>query len=950
MSLPLFLSSEIAACVVAIACRNTKHTERNCAFARRPPDYREDHILRPEIAICGIKEYEVSNVTARLIERGFLIGSCVADSDTHLCYLSIGLSATLITKLAVQYALPIVPHDLYTTSQRTFLACQSMDLIKRASFEYTECFLLHRRCDLADVSASNSETKISSYFGPSIAAYFAWLNFISIALQAPCCVGFILFVYQLVNISADSYFVPAACILMSVWSIVFIKYWRQHMVTSVFAWGSVSSYVAATIKWEKPTSEFKVVKHALTGWLLVAVTCTTLVALGVYTVTLCIFLQEFVMQEIGPILYISRVPLLLYSFLVPALESRLSQLCEYITDTAPIHTSSQRYNRLVWISCTIQLANRFAGLVYLILWAKDFESASVVLSCMFVADELRVHLATGDDSLFFASEDVQSAFTDVYHASVSCVATPATSRRPTSRRHSMPVRIQRSGSHSPLNNAIGGVKSFFKSLVKRKKPTDKKIRRMGGTPKRESFKRSVSSRGQRAALRRKSGWKRRIGDDGDDSDDDDSVFWNTERVNSNDSESVSSVSTSSIVHTTSRRLSVTSRHAEDICTHETSCAGAYSYEAFLYQEGKAPVHNVCGSHISKILVYTTVVCFSGIYPLAPLLAMYQCNKFIEGDLYRLARCRRPVPDESRWVGDLMEPWISVMEVINVIGIFLNCFIAFLASKHGSLYVPLSMSLTCGDVMALVLCAIFMEHLLLGARAVICAFLPDMPLWIKLKLDQRKHGMCIEQGRNRLRLYADHVTTPADEASTAELSNVASDGCEEVVKSKISALYCTCGWAMPPLFFFGMSLMPCVFVQFSMPLFFSTFPISMVLCAYAYHMKRRWEWDAAMGIITDPILVNRVVDHLPGWAHDSGKNQCQWINKLMRQAWKKIGDIVEPQLMTKANDFFSRKKPNFLSSMTMKNASIGSLPPCCLIYTYVYTCNVGADQHGTQLGI
>jgi len=184
----------------------------------------------------------------------------------------------------------------------------------------------------------------------------------------------------------------------------------------------------------------------------------------------------------------------------------------------------------------------------------------------------------------------------------------------------------------------------------------------------------------------------------------------------------------------------------------------------------------------------------------------------------------------------------------------------------------------------------------------------------------------EQARTRRKLYTEHVSKPVQEISFVHSSNDDTDGGEKIAAAKISALYSNCGWAMTPLFFFGMSLVPCIFMHISMPLFYVSFPITTAICAYVYHMKNRRDWDVVMGIVSDPALVHRVVKDLPVWAQDSGKSQCQWINKLMAQAWKKIGDIAEPKLIAKANDIFSRKKPSFLSSMVMKSASVGTRPP------------------------
>mmetsp|Transcript_10114 Transcript_10114/g.15328 ORF Transcript_10114/g.15328 Transcript_10114/m.15328 type:complete len:739 (-) Transcript_10114:2282-4498(-) len=736
MPLPLFLASGIVTCIIMSIYNTSKQPKRDTAFAKRPPDCREDHTLRPEIAICGIMLKDVSNVTTRLVERGFLIGSCVSDEDSDHCFVSVGLSSELIVKLAVQCALPIVTYDKYSTPQRTFLACQAMDLITRAGFEYTECFLLHRRSDLAEVAISSSDAKISSYFGPSIAVYFTWLKFFSFSLNVPCWLGLILFLYQLFFFSADSLFVPAACLLMSGWSIAFIKNWRQHMATTVFSWESVSSHATAAATWEQPASKFQAIKNAIPGSLLVVVVCVTSLVSSVYAVSMCLGLQKYVVRWIGTVLYISKAPLVLYSLLVPAMEPRLTRVCECIADMEPVQTSSQRYDRLVCISCIVQLVNRFAGLLYLTLWIRDFESVGVVLSCMFVADELRDRLPVSDDSLFTASEGIQSAFVEVYHSAVSYIGSPSAPHNHRNRRHSMTITVERPDVYSPRSYALKGAKSILKSIIG--KASDTKQSKKRKLPPTQTAKPTT---GQRPAMFRRAAWRKRRkdGDDlDDDSDDEFSAFWNGDRNGS----SMSSPESRERAPIGYSRMPLNCGD-DDSLSQQSFCTDTNSYESFLYQEGKAPVYDVGASHISKILLYSTVVCFSGVYPLAPLLATLQCSREIGGDLHRLVRCRRPVLDESAWVGNIMEPWMSVMEGINIVGIFVNCFIAFLASRHGHRYVPGGISSMCGEFVSLVLCAVVMEHILLVARGIIGAILPDIPHWVKVKVDQkRQEVVCV----------------------------------------------------------------------------------------------------------------------------------------------------------------------------------------------------------------
>lgn len=179
-------------------------------------------------------------IHSQLTQRGFLLGSCVVcdnDDEAGDFHLSVGLSPTLITKLACSCNLPLVPHNVYDVKQRLFLAQEALKIIDRCGIKYKSHCLLHHRHSLHKVVSNRSINDINSYFGGSIAIFFTWLKFLTVSLTLPSYIGLFVFAYQVYSGIEDDWYTPLYCCSVIVWNVVFVKFWRQHVSVSKFAWG-----------------------------------------------------------------------------------------------------------------------------------------------------------------------------------------------------------------------------------------------------------------------------------------------------------------------------------------------------------------------------------------------------------------------------------------------------------------------------------------------------------------------------------------------------------------------------------------------------------------------------------------------------------------------------------------------------------------------------------------
>ena len=238
----------------------------------------------------------------QLIQRGFLLGSCVVcDNEEEVgdFHQSVGLSPTLITKLACTCNLPLIAHDLYDAKQRLFLAQEALKIIDRCGIKYKTHHLLHRRQALHEVVSNRSIVDINNYFGEAVAIFFTWLKFLSVSLTLPSFAGLFVFAYQQFTGKYDDWYTPLYFCGVILWNIVFVKYWRQHISISKFSWGQEDQFISVCDPPKmKKNLENKVESNLSWGFKLV-----------LYWVGCCLFCFFFLMTvplTIGTYLYIMK--------------------------------------------------------------------------------------------------------------------------------------------------------------------------------------------------------------------------------------------------------------------------------------------------------------------------------------------------------------------------------------------------------------------------------------------------------------------------------------------------------------------------------------------------------------------------------------------------------------------------------------------------------------------
>lgn len=366
----------------------------------------------------------MSLIHNQLIQRGFLLGSCVVcDNDLEKgdFHQSVGLSPTLITKLACSCNLPLVPHNVYNTKQRLFLAQEALKIIDRCGIKYKSHCLLHRRFDLHEVVSSRSIPDINNYFGGSIAIFFTWLKFLTVSLTLPSYIGLFVFLYQHYSGIFDDWYTPLYCCCVIVWNIVFVKLWRQHVSISKFSWGQNENDQIITVDEPpklKPCKEVKDVKESSTA--------LRLIVYWIGGSCLCLFFLCTVPIMIAGYLLIMKIPdnlgesttltlakaielcsfnlftldkpylgLLLYSAYSIVVEKIGRYLIcpifvKQLFGKQSIAPAKEWKNAAVHVDIAYTLIARFAILIYLCLWKHEVPRARALMSLKIIIFQIEI--------------------------------------------------------------------------------------------------------------------------------------------------------------------------------------------------------------------------------------------------------------------------------------------------------------------------------------------------------------------------------------------------------------------------------------------------------------------------------------------------------------------------------------------------------------------------------
>jgi Ca2+-dependent lipid-binding protein len=153
--------------------------------------------------------------------------------------------------------------------------------------------------------------------------------------------------------------------------------------------------------------------------------------------------------------------------------------------------------------------------------------------------------------------------------------------------------------------------------------------------------------------------------------------------------------------------------------------------------------------------------------------------------------------------------------------------------------------------------------------------------------------------------------------------------ESIARQKLASLYASLGWSMRPSVFFFLSVLPLVVYFHSSSLYLCCLSLGFVTlyCLYCYSVQlQRQRVTCALGVISDPDVLELVSQFMPGWVLSTEKNRVDWCNHLLTALWPMIGSFAEYKISTKAKEIFQKEKPELLTSMELTQVVAGTVSP------------------------
>lgn len=178
-------------------------------------------------------------------------------------------------------------------------------------------------------------------------------------------------------------------------------------------------------------------------------------------------------------------------------------------------------------------------------------------------------------------------------------------------------------------------------------------------------------------------------------------------------------------------------------------------------EGSTPKYEgTFDDYLEMFIQFGYVTLFSSAYPLAGLCALLNNLIEVRSDAFKLCFIyQRPFPQRVANIGS----WQTAMEVMGVIGVVVNCGLICLLGPVHRIFPNIT------PVQTLIL-IIVLEHLMLLAKLLLSAAIPDVPDWVAQEMAKVEH--------RRRQVEATHRSSSLGSSMETEEKGVQVDGSKE----------------------------------------------------------------------------------------------------------------------------------------------------------------------------
>lgn len=233
--------------------------------------------------------------------------------------------------------------------------------------------------------------EIKQYFGESIALYFAFLEYYTVALSVPALLG--LFGYIFTET------VPFFCVFNVIWVTLFLELWKRKSNELAYKWGTIGM-----TSLDEPRPGFRGVMgvDAVTGKVcpqspryitylkmyLVSIPIVVFcMILAFYLMLLSIWAEDYIKQTEGTNDYTVMLPSIVYSILVMVISVHFKDFAGFLTGWENHRTQSQFERHRVTKLVLFEFVNNFLSLFYIAFVIRDIDMLRSQLQTMLIISQ-----------------------------------------------------------------------------------------------------------------------------------------------------------------------------------------------------------------------------------------------------------------------------------------------------------------------------------------------------------------------------------------------------------------------------------------------------------------------------------------------------------------------------------------------------------------------------------
>eukprot|EP01038_Epipyxis_sp_PR26KG_P008646 gene8646-11687_t len=383
-------------------------------------------------------------------------------------------------------------------------------------------------------------------------------------------------------------------------------------------------------------------------------------------------------------------------------------------------------------------------------------------------------------------------------------------------------------------------------------------------------------------------------------------------------------------------------------------------QKLLEEEANLPVSDINDDYLELIIQFGYMTMFTAVLPITPCLAFLN-NIFEEKlDLFKYNSSRRVIMQRSN-----IGAWEYCLQFLTFFSVFTNCFLLAMVSTHIGTIVPQQFHHLIDNQSGKFIVMLIIEHLLLLVKAMMMGLIDDVPRAIReavandkyleyqATITSRKENLnqLAEESLLQRQQLAAHASDSADgmnydkfvsrslERSSSSINineenlqirqkNVELKPSKIPLKSKVNAEklsgYISSIFQFNPISISILAFFPIVLQYFNISPYVYI-PLALAFLCYYQSIKDYHDRKAAIGIITDPAVLQFINQEIPAWLVDSEVERVEWFNTILAKIWPYLSKAIESEVKKDIQKAINEKLPSQLTCFEILKLSLGSIP-------------------------